>query len=250
MRTSPQHIFRATLSGIAVIFVLAISLVSTQAANAVANPQPVSAFSVSAGGNGDFSLGWTNPVTDFDHVVITTSPGNQTYSCACSSVVISGLISGETYTFTAVAYSPDPAFYSTPSTVTSTGVGNTVPAAPASVTGIAGNASLTLSWTAPSANGGSAISSYTATLNTGQTCTTAAMTCVISGLTNGTPYTATVTATNTTGTSAASAASATITPAAETLATTGTALVLPLGIASASAILGIWVLLRRRQLVR
>jgi hypothetical protein len=70
-----------------------------------------------------------------------------------------------------------------------------------------------VSWTAPAANGGSAVTGYTVTSSPGAfTCSSATTSCTVLGLTHLTPYTFTVTATNTTGIGLASAASATVTP--------------------------------------
>ena len=95
----------------------------------------------------------------------------------------------------------------------------TKPDAPTGVSATSGgNASTTVSWTAPS-DGGSTITGYTATSNAGQTCTSATTSCSVTGLTNGTPYTFTVTATNTIGTSDPSSASASATPVAPVVVT-------------------------------
>jgi hypothetical protein len=99
----------------------------------------------------------------------------------------------------------------------------TVPGAPGSVSAVAGNASATVSWTAPS-NGGSAITSYTVTPYIGGTAQAAtvvsgsAATATVTGLTNGTSYTFTVAATNAVGTGPASSASNAVTPTAQTTA--------------------------------
>jgi hypothetical protein len=91
----------------------------------------------------------------------------------------------------------------------------TAPAAPSGVTATAGNASATVSWSAP-ANGGSAITSYTVTPYIGSTAqtpvTVTAPTAAVTGLTNGTAYTFKVSATNAVGTSPDSAASTPVTP--------------------------------------
>ena len=95
----------------------------------------------------------------------------------------------------------------------------TKPDAPTGVSATSGgNASTTVSWIAPS-DGGSAVTSYTAKSNAGQTCSSATTSCSVTGLTNGTPYTFTVTATNTIGTSDPSSASASATPAAPIVVT-------------------------------
>ena len=88
-----------------------------------------------------------------------------------------------------------------------------VPGAPTIGTATAGDASASVTFTAPANNGGSAITSYTVTSSPGGVTGTGASSPVtVSGLTNGTAYTFTVTATNGTGTGPASAASNSVTP--------------------------------------
>jgi outer membrane protein assembly factor BamB len=91
----------------------------------------------------------------------------------------------------------------------------TVPGKPTAVTATAGNASALVSWTAPSANG-SAITGYTvASSPGGKTWTTSgALSCTVSGLTNGQAYTFTVHATNGVGDGSESDPSAAVTPVA------------------------------------
>jgi hypothetical protein len=97
-------------------------------------------------------------------------------------------------------------------------VAATKPGAPTTVLASTGaDSSSVISWSAPSSDGGSAITRYTATSSGGQSCTTTnSTTCTITGLTNGTAYTFTVTATNVIGVSSASSASASATPASAT----------------------------------
>jgi hypothetical protein len=91
----------------------------------------------------------------------------------------------------------------------------TTPSAPTSISATAGNTQATVTFTAPTNNGGSAITEYTVTSSPGgitATGTTSPIT--VTGLTNGTSYTFTVTAKNTVGTSAASTASTAVIPTA------------------------------------
>ncbi|MBW4077353.1 MAG: choice-of-anchor D domain-containing protein [Acidobacteria bacterium] len=98
----------------------------------------------------------------------------------------------------------------------------TKPNAPTIGTASAGDHQATVTWTAPSNNGGATISDFTATAtdsttsaNGGQTCTASGASstqCVVTGLTNGDSYTFTATATNSVGTSVPSAASNAVVP--------------------------------------
>ena len=86
---------------------------------------------------------------------------------------------------------------------------------PTNVNAVPGDRQATLSWSAPASDGGSAISGYAVTSSPGNlSCATSgALSCVVGGLANGTPYTFTVTATNTIGTGPPSGPSSAVTPA-------------------------------------
>jgi len=94
----------------------------------------------------------------------------------------------------------------------------TVPGAPAIGTATAGNATATVTFTAPAGNGGSAITGYTATSSPGGfTGTAAASPVTVTGLPNNTAYTFTVKANNAIGAGLASGASNSVTPTAPTV---------------------------------
>ncbi|MBW3546662.1 MAG: fibronectin type III domain-containing protein [Actinobacteria bacterium] len=92
------------------------------------------------------------------------------------------------------------------------------PSAPTGVSATAGNASATVSWGAPSHNGGSPVTGYVvtpfvgATPGTPRTFASTVTSQAIAGLTNGTAYTFTVAAINATGTGSPSIASNAVTP--------------------------------------
>ena len=92
------------------------------------------------------------------------------------------------------------------------------PGRPTGVSAEAGDGQATISWTAPSYEGDSAITGYTVTASPdGNTCTTTGETsCTVTGLTNCTAYTFTVTATNSSGTGSSSGASSAVRPQGET----------------------------------
>jgi hypothetical protein len=110
----------------------------------------------------------------------------------------------------------------TPSATSTTSAGDqftyaTAPGAPITVSATAGNASATLTWTAPSSNGGSAITGYVITPSSGSAVSVGNVsTDTVTGLTNGTAYSFTVSAINDVGTGPSSAVSNSVTPAKAT----------------------------------
>lgn len=159
--------------------------------------------------NGAASVAFTG--TTGTSYTVTSSPGSFTATGASSPIVVTGLQSSTSYTYTVTATNPygTSAASSSSSGVTAT----TAPQAPTIGTATGGNAQASVTFTA-GATGGSAITSYTVTSNPGGfTGTGSSSPITVTGLTNGTSYTFTVTATNANGTSAASSASNSVTPA-------------------------------------
>jgi hypothetical protein len=175
---------------------------------------------VAGAGNTTVGLTWTAPgnggsaITGY--TVTETEHGLGTVTCSmisATSCTVSGLTNATEYTFTVHASnSAGPGPESDPSNKVTPHL-PTVPGKPTAVTATAGNASALVSWTAPG-NGGSAITGYTVTSSPdGKTCTTTgALSCSVSGLTNGQAYTFTVIATNGVGPSDPSDPSSAVMP--------------------------------------
>ena len=153
---------------------------------------------------------------------VTSSPGGFTCTVLApnTSCIVEGLTPGVAYTFTAVARN------SVPGTSAASVASNSItpvakPSAPTNVIAAAGDEEVTVSFTAPSANG-SPITSYKVIaltidgvpISPEKSCTPTgnATSCTITGLDNERPYTFSVTATNAVDTSFASTASAVTTP--------------------------------------
>ncbi len=180
---------------------------------------------VAAAGNTQATVTFTAPASDGGSAITTytatSSPGGFTGTCAgpaACSITVSGLTNGTAYTFTVTATNAigTSAASTASNSVTPSAV--TVPDAPTGVTATAGYEEATINFTAPASDGGSAITTYTATSSpggfTGTCAGPDACAITVTGLTGGTAYTFTVTATNAIGTGAASAPSNSVTVSA------------------------------------
>jgi len=188
-------------------------------------PGPPRTVSVTAG-VGSATVSWVAPESDGGAPVsrydVTAAPGGG--QCAATSGVltcaVAGLAAGVAYTFIVTATN---SAGTGPPSESSEAVGMpAVPGAPVALTATRGNGQVSVAFSAPSSNGGSAITSYTATASPcGATATGTTSPIVVTGLANGTPYSFTVVATNSVGTGAPSPASSSVTPATVSGAPTG-----------------------------
>lgn len=167
---------------------------------------------------GAVTVGWAapagtggSPITGY---VVTASPGGATKNAAAdaTSLAFDGLTNGTTYRFTVGAINEVGTTHSAQSAEV---VPYTVPGAPTGVSGTPADGGVNVSWTPPASNGGRAVTGYTVTASPGgatnQVDGTTTST-LVSGLSNGTPYTFTVFATNDRGAGATSAASDAVMP--------------------------------------
>ncbi len=176
-------------------------------------------------GNGTVTLAWTAPssnggsaVTGYDVYEGTSSGGESStpvnsspLSASATSYTVSGLTNGTTYYFTVKALN---SVGTSPASNEASATPVTTPGAPRTLTATGGNAQVELSWSAPSSDGGSAVTGYDVYEGTssgkesptpvnGSTLITATS-YTVSGLTNGTTYYFTVKALNSVGSSTAS----------------------------------------------
>jgi uncharacterized repeat protein (TIGR02543 family) len=119
-------------------------------------------------GNGSATVSFTAPTVTGGPAIasytVTASPGGATctVTAPATSCVVPGLTNGTAYTFAVTA--SNGLFTSSPSTSSSSVVPATVPGAPTSVTATGtSSGTATIAFTAPTSNGGSAITGYTVT---------------------------------------------------------------------------------------
>ena len=182
-------------------------------------------------GNAKVVLAWKapastggSPITGYVITVYagTTAAKTLTIGNALTATV-TGLSNGIPYTFRVHALNKAGAGpNSTPSAAITPA---TVPVAPTTVTGTAGNAKVILKWKAPASTGGSPITGYVITVYAGTTAAKTltignALTATVTGLSNGIPYTFRVHALNKAGAGPNSTPSAAITPATVPVAPT------------------------------
>lgn len=178
-------------------------------------------------GDTTLALSWAEPIFDGGSPItgysVTTTPASEPGSClvagAANTVTCTGLTNGTPYTVTVVAQNI--AGSSDPSIASDAATPRTVPGAPTVDTVTPDDSSVTVTWTPPSDNGGSAITGYAVTASAATTPPGSPVSCVTNGTTttavcegldNGTPYTVTVLALNVAGASLTGGSSPEVTP--------------------------------------
>jgi alpha-tubulin suppressor-like RCC1 family protein len=165
-------------------------------------------------GDGTAAVSWTAPASNGGSAVTSYTvtpvggPGSCTWT-AGTTAGCTGLTDGTPYTFTVAAVN---AVGTGPTTSTASVTPAGPPGAPTGVAASVADTISSVSWTAPASDGGSAITSYTATAVpadhtlAARTCSAATSPCTLTGLTDGVGYAVSVTATNALGTGPASVA--------------------------------------------
>jgi hypothetical protein len=185
------------------------SAASPAATPVLALVPPVAPTGVTAvAGEGLATVAWVASV-GADSYTVTSSPGGFTCTTALLTCSVAGLSNGTAYTFAVTgANTAGTSALSSASLAVTPLLALVAPVAPTGVTAVAGEGLASVSWAASVGS-----DSYTVTSSPGGfTCTTALLTCSVTGLTNGTSYTFKVTGTNSVGTSASSAPSPAATP--------------------------------------
>ena len=205
-----------------------------------------SGVSVASPGSGQVTISWNAstalgvPVTGY---TVTASPGGATCTSTTTSCTIAGLSNGTTYTFTVVA--SDIVGDSDPSTASSSLTVGRTPSVPV-ITGTQfGQHQVTVNWTRSTVVGSGTVNYVVQAMTTDSpsqlagTCSTTTLSCSVSGLTDGVPYTFSAVAFNASGSSTRSESTSPVVPmAAPESPTAVTALVAATGAVKVSWQLG------------
>ena len=215
--------------------VKAVNAVGTSAASNEVSATPQAAATVpgaptgltATGGNAQVSLSWTAPSSTGGSAITAYNIYRGTAAGQESGTPVGTTANGTTLTFTDTTAANGTTYFYTVKAVNAVGTSAasnevsatpqataTVPGAPTGLTATGGNAQVSLSWTAPSSNGGSAITAYNIYRGTaagqesgtpvGTTANGTTLTFTDTTAANGTTYFYTVKAVNAVGTSAAS----------------------------------------------
>jgi hypothetical protein len=196
---------------------------------------PTNVTAVTDGNANEIDLAWTAPTFTgnlalTDYVVQYSTNGGTTWTTFAESVstatslTVTALVGGTEHIFrVAAANSLDIGPYASSDPVTP--LEALVPGAPTSVTGLAGDSQVALSWTAPTSTGNVALTDYVVqysdddgeTWATFSDATSTSTSATVTGLTNDTAYVFRVAAVNSVGTGDYSATSAAVTPAVTAL---------------------------------
>ena len=172
---------------------------------------------IAVGSQSQITVTWTPPLNNGGSPIInytvTRFPDLVTRT-GLSPMIFTDVSNGSPYSFSVV--SRNSVGISVPSAVSNTVIPGSVPGAPTSVFGTAGDSQVTVFWTAPVNTGGIPIVSYTV-ISTPEsvTVTSTGTSVVVPGLRNTIAYTFTVIAVNAIGSSVASLPSAPVTPAGQ-----------------------------------
>ncbi|MGQ7890402.1 S-layer homology domain-containing protein [Paenibacillus sp. WC2504] len=179
--------------------------------NFPASPQNL----IATGGDRNITLNWSTVTGATYYNIYMTTASNEFGDALIATVTsstyhVQNLLNGTTYYFTVKAgNSGGLSVESNQANATPA----TVPAAPTNVSAVVGNGTATVTFTAPTDNGGSAITGYEVTASSGNiTVTGPSSPIIITGLVNGTSYTFTVKAISDVGKSVPSAESNAVIP--------------------------------------
>ncbi len=168
-------------------------------------------------GNASAQVTWTAPASDGGSPILgyrlRVHPDNRDVDVPASprSATVTGLVNGQTYTFTAAAHSTQG--FGPWSNASNPVTPQSLPGPPEDIGASPGDHQATVTWQPPSDDGGFPILDYTATANPGgRTATVVTSPATITGLTNGQSYTFTVRARTAAGTGPAGGPSPAVTP--------------------------------------